>query len=105
MPLGLSRGPPTMAVLPLADSATEAPCSAFPTAPVPTSFGPCCENCACAGCDEKSSVAKTRTDAADNPGVLACAVGQTPGVIEASYRGRFPPNTCRPREQRLKMQR
>ena len=30
-----------MAVLPSADSATEMPCSAAPTAPVPTSFVPC----------------------------------------------------------------
>ena len=37
----LSSGPPTMAVLPSADSATEAPCSAVPTAPVPTSLLPC----------------------------------------------------------------
>ena len=37
----LSPGPPTMAVLPSADSATETPCPAFPTAPVPTSLLPC----------------------------------------------------------------
>ena len=37
----LSSSPPTIAVLPSADSATEKPCSATPTAPVPTSFGPC----------------------------------------------------------------
>ena len=35
------RGPPTIAVLPSADSATEKPWPAFPTAPVPTSFDPC----------------------------------------------------------------
>src|ERR1051326_3599859 len=34
----LSSGPPTMAVLPSADMHTEAPCSAAPTAPEPTSF-------------------------------------------------------------------
>ena len=34
-------GPPTMAVLPSADSATERPCAAFPTASVPTSLLPC----------------------------------------------------------------
>ena len=33
----LSPGPPTIAVLPSADSATEKPCPPFPTAPVPTS--------------------------------------------------------------------
>ena len=37
----LSKGPPTMAVLPSADSATEAPCLALPTAPLPTSLLPC----------------------------------------------------------------
>src|SRR6516162_8589621 len=36
-----SAGPPTMAVLPSADSATEMPCWALPTAPVPTSLLPC----------------------------------------------------------------
>src|ERR1019366_1205723 len=38
----LSSGPPTMAVLPSADNATEEPRFAFPTAPVPTSLLPCC---------------------------------------------------------------
>src|SRR5260370_42106019 len=33
-----------MAVLPSADSATDQPCSAGPTAPVPTSFDPGCES-------------------------------------------------------------
>jgi hypothetical protein len=37
----LSVFPPTMAVLPSADSATEEPCWAFPTAPLPTSLLPC----------------------------------------------------------------
>jgi hypothetical protein len=37
----LSTGPPTMAVLPSPDSATEVPCRALPTAPVPTSLVPC----------------------------------------------------------------
>jgi len=37
----LSADPPTMAVLPSAESATETPCLAFPTAPLPTSFLPC----------------------------------------------------------------
>src|ERR1700756_1609629 len=39
--LKLSSGPPTMAVLPSPESATEAPWLAFPTAPVPTSLLPC----------------------------------------------------------------
>src|SRR6266566_6570980 len=39
---GLSPGPPTMAVLPSADSATDMPWRALPTASVPTSFLPCC---------------------------------------------------------------
>jgi hypothetical protein len=34
----VSKGPPTMAVLPSADSATEVPCSGKPTEPVPTSL-------------------------------------------------------------------
>jgi hypothetical protein len=51
-----------MAVLPSEDSATETPCKAAPTAPAPTSFGPCCVNCASASCDEKSSAAEIRTD-------------------------------------------
>ena len=59
----LSASPPTMAVLPSADSATDQPCSASPTTAVPTSFDPCCENCASASCDEKSSVAEIRANA------------------------------------------
>ena len=39
--VALSVFPPTIAVLPLADSATEWPCWAAPTAPLPTSFAPC----------------------------------------------------------------
>src|SRR3984893_17758130 len=39
---GLSPGPPRMAVLPSAESATDVPCRALPTAPLPTSFLPCC---------------------------------------------------------------
>src|SRR4029079_16886855 len=38
--LGLSQRPPTIAVLPSADSETEVPCSAAPIAPAPTSL-PC----------------------------------------------------------------
>src|SRR3981081_2088596 len=38
----LSDHPPTMAVLPSADSATDMPWRALPTAPAPTSFLPCC---------------------------------------------------------------
>ena len=40
----LSASPPTMAVLPSADSDTERPCSAKyePSTPVPTSLLPCC---------------------------------------------------------------
>jgi hypothetical protein len=39
---GLSPGPPRIAVLPSADSATDMPWQAFPTAPVPTRLFPCC---------------------------------------------------------------
>ena len=35
-----SVGPPTSAVLPSDDTATELPCDAGPTAPLPTNFGP-----------------------------------------------------------------
>src|SRR5262245_24033727 len=38
----LSTGPPVHAVLPSADTATELPCFAAPTAPVPTGLAPCC---------------------------------------------------------------
>src|SRR4029077_13747189 len=38
----LSPGPPTIAVLPSAESATDHPWLALPMAPVPTSFLPCC---------------------------------------------------------------
>src|ERR1035441_9498858 len=55
-----SQGPPTMAVLPSAERDTDQPCPALITVPVPTNFGPCCENCARAGWEE-SSVAQTRT--------------------------------------------
>src|SRR5437588_619561 len=37
----LSAQPPTSAVLPSADSATEIPCCAFPVVPVPMSLPPC----------------------------------------------------------------
>src|SRR6266550_8392387 len=40
--LPLSDHPPTMAVLPSEDSATDMPWRAFPTAPVPMSFLRCC---------------------------------------------------------------
>ncbi len=41
----LSLSPPTRAVLPSAETDTRV-CWAAPTAPEPTSLGPCCENCA-----------------------------------------------------------
>src|SRR5256885_200789 len=63
----LSLGPPTMAVLPSEDSATEMPCAAAPFAPEPTSFGPCCENWASAIWDEKSRPAKNSTE---SPNIL-----------------------------------
>src|SRR2546425_1232077 len=39
--LPLSSGPPTMAVFPSADTPTDLPCAAPPTAPAPTSLSPC----------------------------------------------------------------
>src|SRR5262245_7317435 len=61
----LSLPPPTMAVLPSADSATERPWLAVPTDPLPTSFGPCCANCAGAGPVESSSAAQMASVAHD----------------------------------------
>src|SRR6516164_2549051 len=51
----LSLGPPTMAVLPSLDTATDQPWLApFPDAPAPapTSLGPCCAKSANVSCDE-----------------------------------------------------
>jgi hypothetical protein len=56
----------------------------FPTAPVPTSFGPCCENCASVSCDEKSSAAKIRTDAPNDLDDFKREIGQARPVIGAS---------------------
>ena len=39
-----SLGPPERIRPPLSSVATADPCNAFPDAPVPTSFGPICEN-------------------------------------------------------------
>src|SRR5271168_1997074 len=47
---------------------------------MPTSFGPCCVNCACASCDEKASAPKIRTKAPKN---LACDIDQSHAVIPA----------------------
>src|SRR5579864_2278926 len=44
----LSASPPTIAVLPSEESATDRPCPEPPTAPVPRSLGPCSTSCACA---------------------------------------------------------
>src|SRR5438552_284723 len=52
-----SNGPPTMAVLPLLDRATDQPCLASPAAPPPTSFDPCWVHCAKACCGEKNRAA------------------------------------------------
>src|SRR5271169_1893573 len=52
-----------MAVLPSPDNATDQPWPANPAAPVPTSLGPCCVNCAGASCGEKRRPAKIRADA------------------------------------------
>src|SRR5258706_127186 len=38
----LTENPPTIAVLPSEERATEKRCSAIPTAPIPTSLAPCC---------------------------------------------------------------
>jgi hypothetical protein len=60
----LSPAPPTMAVLPSAESATESPWLAEPLAPVPTRFEPCWVNCADTGCEAQNIALKTRADAA-----------------------------------------
>ena len=59
----LSPGPPTTAVFPSADTATDDPCTAGPTAPVPTSLVPCCPNCAPAldASIRKTSISATLT--------------------------------------------
>src|SRR5580704_9999329 len=72
----LSVFPPTIRVLPSADNATEKPCCAAPTAPLPTSFGPCCANCASAARGERSIIAEIRIK---NP---AGEISQTRSVIE-----------------------
>src|SRR5262249_34408961 len=64
----LSNGPPTMAVLPSSDTATELPCWAFPTASLATSLGPCCTKSASAGCAGQSSVAAIAAMAPPRPG-------------------------------------
>jgi hypothetical protein len=53
-----------------------------PTAPVPTSFGPCCVNCASANCDERSRATKIRIDAQNDLNDPTCEIGQPRGVIE-----------------------
>jgi hypothetical protein len=69
-----------MAVLPSADSATEAPWREVPAAPVPTSFGPCCTNCASASCDDKSRAAKIRTVALIEIGQIRAVTGGSPST-------------------------
>jgi hypothetical protein len=59
--VSLSVYPPTMAVLPSAERDTAEPWKAVSPAPVPTNFGPCCENCARAGWEESTMAAPTRT--------------------------------------------
>jgi hypothetical protein len=83
-----------MAVLPSPDSATDQPSLAEPTAPVPTSFGPCCVNCANASCDEKSSAAEIRTAAPYSldryPGGRGCSLmrpGYRAGPARRKARG------------------
>jgi hypothetical protein len=81
---------PAMAVLPSPDTATDMPCWAFPTAPVPISFDPCCVNCPCdpcccpgASCNENRMAAKIPTDAPNNLDDLRCEIGQIRAVILA----------------------
>src|SRR5436190_1591882 len=53
-----------MAVLPSKETETDQPSSAFPVAPVPTSF--CwCENWARPSCDENSRATETNTESLD----------------------------------------
>ncbi len=56
----LSRFAATIAASASPERETDAPSKAFPTAPVPANFGPCCENCTGAG-GKESSLAQTRT--------------------------------------------
>src|ERR1700678_531497 len=92
---------PTMAVFPSADSATDRPWLAFPTAPLPTSFGPCWVNCASATWEEESSVAKISTDAPNNLTTFTLENNGTHVVIEISCRFENPlaPPEFQQREQ------
>jgi hypothetical protein len=72
--------------LPSPDSATEVPCWAFPTAPVPTSFDPCWVNCPSANPNEKRTTVKIRTDAANNLEDLKREIDKTRAVIVAPDR-------------------
>ena len=56
---------------------------ALPTAPLPTSFGPCCVNCANASCGERSSATKIRIDAPNDLDDQTCEMGRPRGIIEA----------------------
>ena len=64
-----------------AANATETPCTTPPTASLPTSFGPCCVNCANDSCDETSRTAKARIDVPKTLDDLKCEIGQTGAVI------------------------
>src|SRR5262249_22878954 len=69
----LSEDPPTMRVLPSADSATDWPCRAFPPAPVPTSLAPFCVKSASAGCAAKSSATDSKAGLQNRTVFLAIA--------------------------------
>src|SRR4029434_3967257 len=55
----LGPGPPTMAVLPFADNATDMPWLPLPNAPVPTSFGCSWKVCVVATCPRPTTPARS----------------------------------------------
>src|SRR6266446_2439004 len=60
----LGPGPPTIALLPSADSATDMPWLVLPTAPVPTSFGRCWKDCGGATCSRATAPCRARSASA-----------------------------------------
>src|SRR5262245_18280050 len=79
----LSSYPPKSARFPSADTTTENPCRAAPTAPVPTSLGPCCPNCASA---RGATIRRTNSSTAAARGPL---VREPFGGHERTARGLF----------------
>src|SRR5260370_1029331 len=87
--LELSSMPPTIAVLPSAESETEKPCQAPKdtlAATLPTRFGPCCTNWAIPTCDKQNSAREIRTEHENNldDTILFSAMCFTPAANPAA---------------------